>query len=170
MPESTHILGVDPGTAITGFGVIESSARGNSLKVVDYGFIATDKGLPASTRLKFIFEDLKKVIEKFAPQEIAVEELFFNKNSKTAIAVGEARGIVLLCAALYQVPVYEYTPLEVKQSIVGYGRATKNQVIYMVRQILNIEEEINPDDVADALAVAICHAFRSGCRGNVRLS
>lgn len=170
MSESTCILGVDPGTAITGFGIIESFTQGNSLRVVDCGFIATDKGLPASARLKLIFEDLKTVIEKFAPQEMAVEELFFNKNSKTAISVGEARGIVLLCAALYQVPVYEYTPLEVKQSIVGYGRATKNQVIYMVRQILNIEEEINPDDVADALAVAICHAFRSGCRGNVRLS
>ncbi|MBP9016099.1 MAG: crossover junction endodeoxyribonuclease RuvC [Candidatus Atribacteria bacterium] len=170
MPKANYILGVDPGTAITGFGVIESCSQGNSLKVVDYGFIATDKGLPASVRLKIIFEDLRRIIDQLTPREIAVEELFFNKNSKTAIAVGEARGVVLLCAALSQVPVYEYTPLEVKQSVVGYGRATKNQIIYMVKQILNIENEINPDDVADALAVAICHAFHSERRSNVGLS
>lgn len=170
MPESTFILGVDPGTAITGFGVIESHSQGQFLKMVDSGFIVTDKKLPPGERLKVIFEGLMAVIEKVVPQEMAVEELFFNKNSKTALAVGEARGIVLLCAALYQLPVYEYTPLEVKQSVVGYGRATKGQIIYMVRQILNIEEEISPDDVADALAVAICHAFHSGMRGNAGLS
>ncbi|MDK2897181.1 MAG: crossover junction endodeoxyribonuclease RuvC [Candidatus Atribacteria bacterium] len=153
------ILGVDPGTAITGVGVVSFSGRGDDISSLYFGCIQTAKNLSRENRLKVVFSDLNRIIEAYHPDGMAVEELFFNKNSKTVISVGEARGVVLLAAALHQLPVWEYTPLQVKQSVVGYGRAKKEQVIYMVKQILKIEQELRPDDVADALAVAICHAL-----------
>lgn len=154
-----RIFGVDPGVAITGFGIVDWDECGR-VRVIHCGFIGTSPQKKVPERLAQIFQELNTLVETYRPEEVAVEELFFNKNSKTAISVGEARGVVLLCAALRGIPVYEYTPLQVKQSIVGYGRATKNQVIYMVKQLLQIAEEITPDDVADALAVALCHAFQ----------
>jgi len=152
-----RILGIDPGVATTGFGIVDWT--GNVAHTVHYGFIGTPPHRKTPQRLEMIFRELQELIRCYRPEEVAVEELFFNKNSKTAISVGEARGVVLLCAALFDLPVYEYTPLEVKQAIVGYGRATKNQVIYMVGKLLGIAERITPDDVADALAVGLCHAF-----------
>ncbi|MEN3187330.1 MAG: crossover junction endodeoxyribonuclease RuvC [Atribacterota bacterium] len=154
-----RILGVDPGVALTGFGIV-GWEEGERVTAIHYGFIETPLRKKVPERLAQIFQEFNTLIGTYRPEEVAVEELFFNKNSKTAISVGEARGVVLLCAALHGIPVYEYTPLQVKQAIVGYGRATKSQVIYMVQQLLQITEEINPDDIADALAVALCHAFR----------
>ncbi|MGC8778398.1 MAG: crossover junction endodeoxyribonuclease RuvC [Candidatus Caldatribacteriaceae bacterium] len=153
-----RILGIDPGVAITGFGIVDWR-EGEEAHLAHCGFVGTSSKEKVPERLERIFRELSGIIEVYQPEEVAVEELFFNKNSKTAISVGEARGVVLLCAALHGLPVYEYTPLEVKQAIVGYGRATKNQVIYMVGKLLSIAERITPDDVADALAVALCHAF-----------
>lgn len=153
-----RILGIDPGVATTGFGIVDWKGRKEGI-VVHYGFIGTPSDREIAERLGQIFRELNEIIEVYQPQEVAVEELFFNKNSKTAISVGEARGVALLCAELHQLPVYGYTPLQIKQAVVGYGKATKNQVIYMVRQLLGIAETITPDDVADALAVALCHAF-----------
>ncbi len=151
------ILGIDPGIALTGFGLLD--VEGSTLRVLHAGCIVTEQHLTPAERLRSLFENLRALFVIHAPEEVAVEELFFNRNAKTAFSVGAARGVVLLCAALHGVPVYEYTPLEVKQAVVGYGRATKSQVAYMVRQILQCERIPGPDDVADALAVAVCHAF-----------
>ncbi len=153
-----RILGIDPGVATTGWGVIDCQGK-DRVAVVHYGSIITVSKDARGERLLSIFHELSTVIKKYAPQEAAVEELFFNRNVKTALSVGEARGVALLCATFHGIQVYEYTPLEVKQAIVGYGRATKYQVSYMVGQILGIEKPITPDDTADALAVALCHAF-----------
>lgn len=149
------ILGVDPGTAITGFGVIES--LGNKLKVLDYGCIRTEAGVLLEHRLEKIYRGLSLLIDRWQPEETAIEELFFNKNARTALAVGHARGVIFLAAAHKNVTIQEYTPLQVKQSVVGYGRADKHQVQYMVKTILNLSELPKPDDAADALAIAICH-------------
>ncbi|HHT09389.1 MAG: crossover junction endodeoxyribonuclease RuvC [Atribacter sp.] len=156
------VLGIDPGTATTGYGIIAKRKGSGVVKAVKYGVIVTKKELPLSERLFIIYQEISQLINNYHPAEVAVEEIFFNKNSKTAISVGEARGVILLNAAMQSIPVFEYTPLQVKQSVVGYGRAKKDQVIYMVKTILNIQEvKLTPDDVADALAVAICHAFQS---------
>ena len=151
-----RILGIDPGYAIVGYGVIEYI--GNSFKVVEYGKITTDSKKSLPERLLIIYNELEALINKHNPDAISVEELFFNNNAKTAINVGQARGVILLCAAKYCKEVYEYTPLQVKQAVVGYGRAEKNQVQQMVKMLLNLEKIPKPDDVADALAVAVCHA------------
>ena len=154
------ILGIDPGTAITGYGVIEN--KQGKLKAVDYGCILTDKKLKMSERLDFLGEELKKIIKKYKPQAMAVEELFFFKNAKTIITVGQARGVILFVGKNIGkktgLDIYEYTPLQVKQAVVGYGRADKNQVQQMVKSILGLNEVPKPDDAADALAVAICCA------------
>ena len=150
------ILGIDPGVAIVGFGVIEYS--GSKFRTLDYGVIRTPAHTDTEKRLASIYRELKDIIEKYHPDAMAVEELFWNTNQKTGITVAEARGVILLCAELLGVEIFEYTPLQVKQSIVGYGRAEKNQVITMVQMFLNIKEKISPDDAADALAIAICHA------------
>ena len=150
------ILGIDPGYAIVGWGVIEYN--GSKFKTLGYGSITTPAGLEPSQRLLMVFQGMNEIIQKYKPDRIAVEELFFNTNTTTAILVAEARGVILLCAELLGVEIFEYTPLQVKQSIVGYGRAEKNQVITMVQMFLNIKEKITPDDAADALAIAICHA------------
>jgi len=156
------VLGVDPGTATTGYGIISIRKGSGTVKAVKYGAIVTQKELSLPERLYIIYQEINQLINNYHPAEVAVEEIFFNKNSKTAISVGEARGVILLNAAMQSIPVFEYTPLQVKQSVVGYGRAKKEQVIYMVKTILNIQEiKLTPDDAADALAVAICHAFQS---------
>ncbi|NMA86113.1 MAG: crossover junction endodeoxyribonuclease RuvC [Tissierellia bacterium] len=150
------ILGIDPGLAIVGYGVIEY--KGNKYNAIDYGCIYTDSNINLPERLKIIYEELYDLIDKYNPEDIAMEELFFNKNVKTAIKVGQARGVEILAAVNKGKVVYEYTPLQIKQSVVGYGRAEKRQVQEMVKLLLNLKEIPKPDDAADALAVAICHS------------
>lgn len=149
------IMGIDPGTAITGYGIVEYN--GNKFNVIDYGEIKTHSSLTLAERLLFLTKELQEIIMNYKPEHFAVEELFFNKNAKTALAVGHARGVVLLLAAQNNLVIAEYTPLQIKQAVVGYGRAEKKQVQEMVRLILNLEKIPKPDDVADALAICICH-------------
>lgn len=155
-----RIIGIDPGFAITGFGVIEYT--GNKFSIIDVGAITTEAGLELSDRLLALSNALDELIVKYKPEAMAVEELFFNTNVKTAIKVGHGRGVALLAAAKADIKVYEYTPLQVKQAVVGYGRAKKEQVQQMVKVLLNLEKIPKPDDAADALAIAICHAHCSG--------
>ncbi len=150
-----RILGIDPGIAITGYGIIDKT--GNNFRSVAYGKVTTGTEMDTCKRLMHIYENLLKVIEGYKPQCAAVEELFFNKNAKTAIIVGQARGVALLAAANTGLDLYEYTPLQVKQAVVGYGRAQKRQVQELVKLLLGLEDIPRPDDVADALAVALCH-------------
>ena len=151
-----RILGIDPGVAIVGFGLIESD-RGQQ-RMLQYGAITTQAGLPLATRLVQIGNDLEQLIEQFKPDEIAIEELFFSKNITTGIAVAHGRGVILYTAEKMQVPIYEYTPMQVKQAVVGYGLAEKKQVMDMTRRLLKLKSIPRPDDAADALAIAICHA------------
>ncbi len=153
------ILGIDPGIAILGYGLVKYEA--NRFTVIDYGAITTDAGINMSARLTIIYDRLIDIIERYNPDAFAIEELFFNKNIKTALTVGHARGVAVLAGSKSGVQVYEYTPLQVKQAVVGYGRADKNQMQQMVKVILNLGEIPKPDDVADALAVAICHGNSS---------
>ncbi|SKC70205.1 crossover junction endodeoxyribonuclease RuvC [Maledivibacter halophilus] len=158
------ILGIDPGIAILGYGIIEYN--GNSFKTLDYGAILTDSKQATPDRLKKIYSELERILDTYKPDAVAIEELFFNKNVKTAIAVGQARGVAILAAANKNVDIFEYTPLQVKQGVVGYGRAEKKQVQLMVKTFLNLKDIPKPDDVADALAVAISHAH-TGRMGNI---
>lgn len=155
-----RILGVDPGIAITGYSFIDY--QGNKFIPVEYGCIRTTNNIPPKSRLHKLYNELNDLINKYQPGCLAVEELFFNRNVRTAMAVGQARGVILLTAALAGIDVFEYTPLQVKQAVVGRGRAEKNQVQYMVKVILNLPKIPRPDDVADALAVAVCHANNHG--------
>ena len=150
------IMGVDPGTAITGFGLVKYT--GNSFSLVECGCIRTTPEEPLDKRLLILYRELTDIIKRHNPEQFAVEELFFNKNVRTALAVGHARGVAMLAAAGSGLPVSEYTPLQVKQAVVGFGRAEKTQVQFMVKTILSLPVAPSPDDVADALAVAICHA------------
>jgi crossover junction endodeoxyribonuclease RuvC len=152
-PERT--LGIDPGTAIMGYGVVEE--RGSSLTCVQYGVLTTTNAEATAQRLRTLHQRLTELVTMYRPGAVAVEELFFNRNVRTALVVGQARGIALLAAAQAEVPVFEYTPLQVKDAVVGYGRATKEQVQLMVRTLLGLADIPRPDDAADALAVAICH-------------
>ena len=154
------ILGIDPGIAIVGWGVVDY--RGNQFKTLGYGSITTPKEESTEMRLSRIYDDMNVILERYKPEAMAVEELFFNTNGKTAIVVAEARGIILLAARLAGVKIAEYTPLQVKQAVVGYGRAEKKQVITMVTSLLKLPAPPKPDDTADALAIAVCHAH-SGC-------
>lgn len=158
------ILGIDPGFAITGYGVV--SYNGNSFRVINYGVVTTKPELPHPQRLLLLENSLASIIDEYKPEYVSVEELFFNTNAKTAIQVGEGRGVALLCAARAGIPVYEYTPIQVKQGVTGYGRADKMQVQQMIKVLLGLPDIPKPDDAADALAVAICHAhsFRSMSR------
>jgi len=155
-----RILGIDPGFAIVGIGVIDYI--GNKFIPVKYGKIETTAGLPLADRLKTIHVMLNTWILETKPDVVAIEELFFNTNTKTAIAVAQARGVIMLTCTLNNLEVFEYTPLQVKQAVVGYGRAEKIQVQKMVKSLLNLESIPKPDDVADALAVSVCHANNSG--------
>jgi crossover junction endodeoxyribonuclease RuvC len=147
------ILGIDPGYAITGWAILEKT--GAKLKAQDYGVIETKNGLPHATRLLVLHQELTKIIKKFKPELLVVEELFFFKNLKTAIKVAEARGVILAIAAENGLEILEITPLQIKQALVGYGRAEKKQIQQMVKVILGLKEIPRPDDAADALAVAI---------------
>ncbi|HJN62356.1 MAG TPA: crossover junction endodeoxyribonuclease RuvC [Candidatus Parcubacteria bacterium] len=149
------ILGIDPGTATTGYGIIEINKK-KSLKCLGYGHIQTSPALTDGERLKIINNDLGKLINKYQPKILAVENIFFFKNLKTAMPVSQAKGVILLTAAKKRILVYEFTPSQVKMATVGYGRADKSQVQKMVKIILNLKETPKPDDAADALAVAIC--------------
>jgi len=149
------ILGIDPGYATVGFGIIEGD-RGRQ-KLIQYGAIRTPAGGAFAPRLKQIFDDTCLLIEQFSPDAIAIEELFFNKNEKTAMQVSHARGVLLLAGESMRVPLFEYTPLQVKQAVTGYGRAEKQQMMEMVRRHLGLNQVPKPDDAADALAVALCH-------------
>lgn len=150
------ILGIDPGIAIVGWGVIDFT--GNKMLPIAFGAITTPAHTPVTHRLYDIYRELGAIIDKYKPQAMAVEELFFNTNVKTAITVAHARGIILLCAAQKGLPDFEYTPLQVKQALTGYGRADKAQMQNMVKIMLGLNAVPKPDDVADALAIAICHA------------
>lgn len=154
------ILGIDPGIAIVGYGMIEYQS--GRFGVIDYGAVTTKAGMKLSDRLRNIYEDINILIERFQPDAFAVEELFFNTNVTTGIAVAHGRGVIVLAAAVQNVPIFEYTPLQVKQGVAGYGRADKAQVQRMVKSLLNLSAIPKPDDVSDALAVAICHAHASG--------
>lgn len=149
------IMGVDPGTAITGYGLIRYD--GSRFSLVECGCIRTSPESPMSERLQILYRELTNIIRRYKPEQFAIEELFFNKNARTALAVGHARGVAMLAASSSDMPVFEYTPLQVKQAVTGFGRAAKTQVQYMVKTILALPEAPTPDDVADALAVAICH-------------
>ncbi len=151
------ILGIDPGTASVGWGLVEKV--GKECQLVDYGCIRTKPDKKLSLRLLEIFDALSDIIKKKRPDIVAVEQLFFFKNSKTAMAVGQARGVILLAAEIGKKEFYEYTPLQVKQAISGYGRAEKKQIQNLVKELLNMKEIPKPDDAADALAVALCHAY-----------
>ena len=150
------ILGIDPGLATVGWGVIRSD--GSRHKALAYGSVVTPAHTATEKRLTSIYTQLEAIIKKYSPDAMAVEELFFNTNITTGIRVAEARGVILLCAERTGVKIYESTPLQVKQSVVGYGRAEKKQVIAMVTALLSLKEPPKPDDTADALAIAVCHA------------
>lgn len=154
------ILGIDPGYAIVGYGVLEY--KNNHFNVLDYGAILTDVKTPFNERLEIIYDRLSSIIETHKPDAMSVEKVFYNSNAKTVIDVSQARGVIMLAAQKKHVPVFEYTPLQVKQSVVGYGRAEKNQIQEMTKRILNLEKVPKPDDTADALAMAICHGHSSG--------
>ena len=151
-----RILGIDPGFAIVGVGVIDY--EGNKFRTVDYGAITTKAGEDMSDRLKKIFDELTEIIDRHKPDVMAIEELFFNSNQKTAISVAQARGVLILAAKNKGVPICEYTPLQVKQAVVGYGKAEKHQVMDMTKRILKLPAVPKPDDAADAVAIALCHA------------
>lgn len=156
------ILGIDPGLATVGYGVIEY--ENGAFRTIAAGAIITSAGTDTEFRLETIYNDMCELIETYRPTELSVEELFFNTNQTTAIAVAEARGVILLAAVKKHLNIAEYTPLQVKQSVVGYGRAEKKQVQEMVRIILKLDAMPKPDDAADALALAICHAHCGGSR------
>ena len=151
-----RILGVDPGYAISGYAIVDY--EGNKFKVVKYGVVRNPSKMQMQKRLNKLFDKYSEIIQTYEPDHMAIEELFFNKNVKTAIAVGQARGVHIVAASQKNIPVYEYTPLQVKQGVVGYGRAEKKQVQEMVKLLLNLKTIPQPDDAADALAISICHA------------
>lgn len=156
------ILGIDPGIAIVGWGVIEY--KGSKFRTIGYGDIQTPKDMPTAMRLEVIFKSLCEIIDKYKPEQVAIEELFWNTNITTGIRVSEARGVILLTCQMKGLVIQEYTPLQVKQAVVGYGRAEKKQVITMVTMLLGLAKPPKPDDTADALAIAVCHAHCGGSR------
>ena len=151
-----RILGIDPGFGIIGFGVIDK--QGSNISVVDYGVITTDKDMYFPERLKAIFNSMNTIIERFNPDEVAIEELYFNKNITTGIKVAEARGIILLTFQNHNLPIFEYTPQDIKLALTGTGRADKHQMQFMVKTLLHLQQIPRPDDAADAVAVALCHS------------
>lgn len=161
-----RILGIDPGYAILGWGVIDMN--GNHFKVVDYGAVTTDAKMEMPDRLKVLYNSLMDIIVRYEPDVASIEELFFNTNAKTAILVGQARGVAVLACANSGLEIDEYTPLQIKQALVGYGRAEKKQVQLMVKTILNLKEVPKPDDTADALAAAICHGHAAGSKSRLK--
>ena len=153
------ILGIDPGIALVGWGVVEYS--GTKFRPIAYGSISTPKDLPTHKRLEIIYSDLCQIIDRYRPEQAAIEELFFNTNITTGIRVSEARGVILLACSHKGLELQEYTPLQVKQAVVGYGNATKHQVQDMTKRLLHLTAMPKPDDAADAIAIALCHARSS---------
>lgn len=160
------ILGIDPGLATIGFGVVDGSSAKQTF--INCGVISTPAGMPLSLRLRQIYEDAGALMDMYKPDAISIEELFFNTNLKTGIAVAHARGVLVLAGQERGIPMYEYTPLQVKQAIAGYGRADKKQMMEMVRRLLNLKEAAKPDDASDALALALCHARTSAVLRNIK--
>lgn len=157
-----RILGIDPGYAIVGYGIVEYD--GFRFDAVAYGAVTTPTDRIFPERLKMIYDDLTFLIKKYQPDHLSIEKLYFNTNTTTAIDVAQARGVILLCATENNLPIYEYTPLQVKQAITGYGRAEKYQVMEMIKSFLSLKAIPKPDDTADALALAVCHGH---CTGNL---
>ncbi|BBE31123.1 crossover junction endodeoxyribonuclease RuvC [Tepiditoga spiralis] len=155
-----RILGIDPGYGRIGYGILDKV--GNKFKMIKYGVIYTDKDLPLTKRLNQIYDKIIELIEEFNPDESSVEELFFFRNVTTAIQVGEARGVILLALEKSKVPIFEYTPYQIKQAVTGYGRAEKGQIQRTLKIFLNLEKTPTPDDAADALAAAFCHGNYGG--------
>lgn len=151
-----RILGIDPGYATTGFGLIEAD-RG-AYKLLQYGVVTTPKDLPFQDRLVILYDDMMKLLEATKPDAAAVEELFWGHNITTGIGVSHGRGVIMLAIAKSHVPYFEYTPMQVKQAVVGYGKAEKHQVMEMTKRMLHMEKVARPDDAADAIAIALCHA------------
>lgn len=154
------ILGVDPGYAIVGYGVVEY--KNNKFKPLDYGAVTTSAGMDFADRLEIIYSGMDEIIKRNRPEALSIEKLFFNTNTTTAIDVAQARGVILLAAKQNNLPIYEYTPLQVKQAVTGYGRAEKRQMMELTRILLGLDKCPKPDDTADALAMAICHAHTAG--------
>ena len=150
-----RILGIDPGIAIVGYGVVDK--EGNRYKTVAYDAVTTHAHTPLEERLEKVYNGVDEIIKAYKPDVMSIEELFFNNNAKTALTVGQARGVIILAAVQNKIPIYEYTPLQVKQALTGYGRAGKAQIQQMMKSILGLSEIPKPDDVADALAIAVCH-------------
>ncbi len=153
------IFGIDPGYAIVGCGIVRYER--NNFNLMGYGAVTTYKDMPFNERLTKIYDDISELLEKFKPDAVSIERLYFNTNQKTAIDVAQARGVIVLAVEKAGIPIFEYTPLQVKQSIVGYGRAEKQQVQEMTRMFLHLDKIPKPDDAADALALAICHGHAS---------
>ena len=151
-----RILGIDPGFGIIGFGVIDKENSG--LSVIDYGVITTPKEMPFNERLRVIYDSMNALLDRYKPEQVAIEELYFNKNITTGIKVAEARGIILLAFQQRKLPIFEYTPQDIKLALTGQGRATKHQMQFMVKTLLRLTKIPRPDDAADAVAVALCHS------------
>jgi crossover junction endodeoxyribonuclease RuvC len=161
------IMGVDPGSSVTGFGLIKTTS-GDEISLVDYGIIKTNPGSQPEEKLKKIYDGLLRVMKKLSPDEFAIEKAFYSKNARSAMVMGQVRGVAILAAAQSKTPVAEYSPKEIKQSIVGWGNASKSQVQFMVKNLLRLKEIPEPEDAADALAVALCHAQKiRGVRRNI---
>ena len=156
------IVGIDPGYAIVGYGVVEY--RNSAFTTLDYGAVLTPAGMPFQERLALIYDEITQLLDRHKPQAMAVEKLYFGNNKTTGIDVAQARGVILLSAQQHQTEVYEYTPVQVKQAVVGYGTAEKHQVMDMTRRLLKLTQMPKPDDTADALAIAVCHAHASPSR------
>ncbi len=151
------IMGVDPGSSVTGFGLIKKT-QSDEIGLIHYGIIKTNPGLEPAEKLKRIYDGLLSVMKKLSPDEFAIEKAFYGKNARTALVMGQVRGVAILASAQSKIPVAEYSPREIKQSVVGSGNASKSQVQFMVKNLLRLKEIPEPDDAADALAVALCHA------------
>ena len=162
-----RILGIDPGIAIMGYGIIDLEQ--NKVKVIENGVITTSSKTRTPERLQILYDNLDEIIKEFKPDEYSIEELFFNQNVKTAITVGHARGIQVLCAEKNNLPIYEYTPLQIKQAITGYGRASKRQMQLTVTRLLNLKEMPKPDDAADALSLPLCNFLRQDFKQKFRM-
>ena len=163
-----RILGVDPGYAIVGFGILDYD--GVRFTPIEYGAVLTEAGTPFPERLKAIYTDMEFIFDKYAPDCMAIERLYFNTNQKTAIDVAQARGVIILAAVRSGLSIYEYTPLQVKQSVAGYGKAPNKQVMEMTRTLLSLPSVPKPDDTADALALAICHAHSANAISGMNLT
>lgn len=153
------ILGIDPGTATTGYGIIKTGKRADEFEIVNFGVIETDKKLKDAERLKILADDLGQIVKKYKPEAVGVEKLFLTTNQKTVMTVSQARGVALLTAQQHMLPIFEFTPLQVKNFICGYGKASKSQVQYVVQKTFKLKTMPKPDDAADALAIALCAAY-----------